>query len=202
MGSKARRSRNGTAVVGAADHCGWAVLVTVVDGALIDRRRVELIDDSLPKLPHHHECQALAMHDALDLVERVRASANEHAAACLDALQQTLLAVDVPATIIGIALRECPALPPTVAERITNYRAQNVADSVMYRDALAKAAESRRWFVFRYRSKTVFEAAAEALRQDTVDALLKAVGKSLGPPWRKDHRVAMAAAIAAAATTR
>ena len=32
---------------------------------------------------------------------------------------------------------------------------------------------------------------------DTVDGLLAETGKALGPPWQKDHRVAMCAAIAA-----
>ena len=43
--------------------------------------------------------------------------------------------------ILGVALRECPQLPPTIAGRIKDYRAQNVADCVMYRNALASAAE-------------------------------------------------------------
>jgi hypothetical protein len=35
-------------------------------------------------------------------------------------------------------------LPPTIAERIKDYRAQNVADWVMYRKALSAAAEALR----------------------------------------------------------
>jgi hypothetical protein len=34
------------------------------DGTLLDRRRVELVDESLPKLPHHNEGQALALDEA------------------------------------------------------------------------------------------------------------------------------------------
>jgi hypothetical protein len=34
------------AVIGVSDHAGWAVLVTVAgDGTLLDRRRVELLDE-------------------------------------------------------------------------------------------------------------------------------------------------------------
>jgi hypothetical protein len=41
--------------VGVSDHGGWAILITVRgDGTFVDRRRVELVDDELPKLPHHH----------------------------------------------------------------------------------------------------------------------------------------------------
>ena len=43
----------------------------------------------------------------------------------------------------GIALRTCPPLPATVAERLSDYRARNVADWVMYRKALAGAAAAR-----------------------------------------------------------
>ena len=53
-------SRDG-ALIGVFDHCGWAILVTVGrDGSLLDRRRVELVDRGLPKLPHHHEAQTLS----------------------------------------------------------------------------------------------------------------------------------------------
>jgi hypothetical protein len=43
-------SENG-GIIGASDHGGWAVLVTVArDGTLLDRR-VDFIDGGLPKLP-------------------------------------------------------------------------------------------------------------------------------------------------------
>lgn len=180
-------------MIGAADHCGWAVLVTVApDGSVIDRRRVELVADGLPRLPHHHECQALPLQEAVELVERVRASADTCAAGCLDALARA-----VPTRIAGIALRRCPPLPPTVAERIQDYRAQNVADSVMSREALAGAAKARGWFVHWYDPRCVLADAAHVLGRDDLDDLLRSAGAALGPPWQQDHRVAMAAAIAA-----
>jgi hypothetical protein len=47
-------------IIGVSDHGGWADLVTVAgDGTLLDRRRVELVDKDLPKIPHHSEGQAL-----------------------------------------------------------------------------------------------------------------------------------------------
>lgn len=180
-------------VVGVADHAGWAVLVTVtVDATLLDRRRIELLDDGLPKLPHHHECQGLPLEKAVELIERVRSSAERHARAGLEAL-----AGEVAQEIVGIALRVCPQLPETVAERITNYRAQNVADTVMYRHALADAANARGWFVHWYDTKRVFAAAARALHRASIEDLIEETGAALGPPWQKDHRMAMAAAIAA-----
>ncbi len=181
------------AVIGVSDHGGWAVLVTVAsDGTLLDRRRVELVDEGLPKIPHHSEGQGLPVDEAVALVERVEASAKRHSKLVLDAV-----AVTVPGRIVGVALRQCPELPPTVAERIADYRAQNVADWVMYRKALAAAAEVRGWAVNWYDAKKVFDAASEALRIADIDAHFLQIRKAIGPPWNKDHRLAMAAAIVA-----
>jgi len=188
-----RREAQDGGIIGVSDHGGWAVLVTVAgDGTLLDRRRVELGDDDLPKIPHHSEGQALPLDEAVALVERVRVSAERHAKLVLDAVAMT-----APGRILGVALRQCPALPPTIAERIKDYRAQNVADWVMYRKALAAAAEARGWPVHWYDAKKVLGVASEALLVENLDAHFAEVRSSFGPPWTRDHKLAMAAAIAA-----
>jgi len=185
---------SGRAVVGVSDHGGWAILVTVTgDGTVRDRRRVELVDDGLPALPHHHEGQHLPIDEAVRLVERVRASAGRHAVRALDDVAAAL-----PVPVSGLALRACPPLPPTVAERLTDYRARNTADWVMYRLALAEAAEARGWAVHWYDAKTVLETAREGLGVADLDAWFRQVRAALGPPWTKDHRIATAAALVAA----
>jgi hypothetical protein len=181
-------------IIGVSDHGGWAVLVTVArDGSLLDRRRVELVDEDLPKIPHHSEGQALPLPEAVALVERVGVSAERHAKLCLDAVAMT-----VPKRILGVALRECPGLPSSIAARIEDYRAQNVADWVMYRKAIAAAAEARGWAVQWYDAKKVFHAASEALGIEDLEAYFLQLRRSIGPPWGRDHKLAMAAAIVAA----
>lgn len=181
------------AIVGVSDHGGWAVLVTVAsDGTLVDRRNVELVDKRLPSIPHH-EGQTLPIDEAVALVEKVCDSADRHAILALDAVATAL-----PVNIVGIALRECPPLPSTIAERITNYRARNVADWVMYRRALAAAAEARGWNVHWYNAKAVIDAARDVLQVDDLATHFQQIRRSIGPPWTKDHQLAMAAAIVAA----
>lgn len=183
------------AIVGVSDHAGWAVLMTVgPEGAVLDRRRVELVEPGVPVMPHHHDAQGLPPLQAIALVERVRASALRSCRACLERL-----AGEIAPKIGGIALRECQPLPKTVEERLSDYRAQNVADWVMYRQVLAEVAEERGWAVYWYDSKTVLADAARALGQQSIDALLRKIGAELGPPWQKDHKLAMAAALAALA---
>jgi len=181
-------------IIGVSDHGGWAVLVTVArDGTMLDRRRVELVDEDLPKIPHHSEGQGLPLDEAVKLVERVRASAERHAKLVLEAV-----ATAVPGRILGVALRKCPELPPTIAERIKDYRAQNVADWVMYRNALSAAAEARSWGVHWYDARKVFDAASKKLRIADIEAHFLKIRKTVGPPWNKDHKLAMAAAIVTA----
>ena len=185
-------SKNG-GIIGVSDHGGWAVLVTVArDGTLLDRRRVELVNDELPAIPHHHEAQRLPPDEAVALVERVHASAERHAAIALDAVAK------VVQPILGVALRKCPPLPATIIERIRDYRARNVADWVMYRTALAAAAAARGWPVYWYDTKTVFGEASRALHVGSFDAYFLDLRRTVGPPWNQDHKLAMAAAIVTA----
>src|SRR5260370_41616665 len=166
-------SKNG-GIIGVSDHGGWAVLVTVArDGTILDRRRVELVGEGLPKIPHHSEGQRLPLAEAVELVQRVRVSAERHAVLALDAV-----ATAVP-RILGVAPRTCPQLPPTIAERIKDYRAQNVADWVMYRKALASAAEARGWPVHWYDATSVFGAARQALRVENLDAYFLQVRRAV-----------------------
>jgi hypothetical protein len=182
------------AISGVWDHWGWAVLVTATaDGTLLDRRRVELVDGGLPKFPHHDEAQRLPLAEAVDLIERVRASAGRHAGLALNAV-----ATAVSRRILGVAIRQCPPLPAGIAERLTDYRSQNVADSVLYRNALAVAAEARGWAVHWYVAQRVLAEARAAFGGAALDDHLVQAPKSVGPPWGKDHRLAMAAAIVAA----
>src|SRR5215472_598655 len=184
---------NNDGTIGVSDHGGWAVLVTVArDGTLLDRRRVELVGEGLPRLPHHSEGQRLPLDKAVELVERVRMSAETHAAHAWDAVTTA-----VP-RILGVALRKCPQLPPTIAERIKDYRAQNVADWVMYRKALTSAAEARGWPVHWYDAKSVFGAASQALRVENLDAHFLQMRRAVGPPWNQDHKLALAAAVVTA----
>lgn len=193
------------AAVGVAEHGNSAVLVTIArSGELLDRRRIDLTR-GLPTHPYHHEgswavgryldsgwARQISLADAVTLVERVRESAARGARECLEALAAT-----VPVPIATVAIRVCPELPPTTEERIADNRAANMADSVMYREALAGAVEARGWSVHWYDRERVFRDAATALGRKDVDAFLQAMGRSIGPPWQAKHKLAAAAALAA-----
>jgi hypothetical protein len=198
------RAKN-EASVGVAEHGNSAVLVTVGrDGELLDRRTIDLTH-GLPTHPYHHEgswavgryanspwAKPISLPDAIALVERVREAAAKGAREALEALATS---VSVPIASIGI--RMCPELPPTTKERIVDTRAASMADSVMYREALAAAAEARGWSVHWYDRDRVLADAAKALGRKEVDAWISTMGRMIGPPWQAKQKLAAAAALAA-----
>jgi len=196
---------NHGAALGVDEHGNSAVLITVGPGGqLLDRRRIDLTR-GLPTHPYHHEgswavgryvnsswARAISLGDAVALVEKVRQSAIRGAREGLEAL-----AAAVPVPIATMGIRACPELPPTTEERIRDSRAANVADSVLYREALATAGEARGWTVCWFDRERVFHDAAKALGLDDVDAFLREIGRRSGPPWQAKQKLAAAAALAA-----
>jgi hypothetical protein len=186
--------------LGVADHLGWAVAVTAsADHEVLDRRRVELIEPGLPAAPIHHVGGPHQLHrqgeplddDALaGLVENVRASVVRATAAALDAL-----AVDLPGRIESVSLRDWPPdFPDDIAvQRKVPYESR--ADPIMYRRVLAGLARERGWAVHFYDARNIEREAARVLG-DRADEVLHGPRTTLGPPWSKDHRQALAATIA------
>ena len=185
--------------VGVAHHLGWAVVVTAsADFAVVDRRRIELIEPGLPTAPIHHEGGPHVMHRTgtpLDdeglaaLVATVRESVVRSASAALDELTAAL-----SEPIVSMAVRAWPADFPQdiVVQRRVPYESR--ADSVMYVQVLGELARRRGWGVHHYDAKHVEREAIALLGNRAID-VLDGPRAALGPPWSKDHRIALAATI-------
>ena len=179
--------------VGIAHHFGWAVAVTASsDHRVVDRRRIELIEPGVAAAPIHHEGAELDDAAAAELVTTVWESARRATAISLDAL-----AADVSDPIVSMSLRSWPADFPTdlAVQRQIPYEAR--ADSVMYREILAECARERGWELCFFEAKLVEAAAAEILG-GRAEEVLHGPRAVLGPPWNRDHRVALAATVVAA----
>lgn len=179
--------------LGVAHHFGWAVAVTAsADHRVIDRRRIELIEPGLPAAPvHHRDGRRLDDAALAALVAKVRASAPRAASAALDRL-----AADLPEPIGSISLRDWPPDFPADIARQRRAPYESRADSVMYRQVLAELARERGWAVHLYDAADV-EAHAERVLGERAGAVLRDPRSTLGPPWTKDHRMALAATIMA-----
>ena len=178
--------------LGIADHLGWAVAVAASgDHAVADRRRIELIEPGMSPAPIHYESRRLDVAATAALVAEVRASVVRATSAALDEIASAL-----PAPVVSISLRAWPPdFPDDIAvQRRAPYEAR--ADAIMYRQELCELARARDWEVHLYDAKAV-EGQAVGLLADRADEVLKGPRATLGPPWTKDHRVALAATIVA-----
>lgn len=144
--------------LGIADHLGWAVAVTAAGHAVVDRRRIELVEPGVPAAPIHYESERLDVAATAALVATVRASVVRACSAALDDLVGAL-----PAPVVSISLRFWPPdFPDDIAvQRRAPYEAR--ADAIMYRHLLAELAHARGWEVHCYDAKHVEAQAADVL---------------------------------------
>jgi hypothetical protein len=178
--------------LGVAHHFGWAVAVTAsADHMVVDRRRIELVEPGLPAAPIHRPGRPLDDDALAVLVSQVRASVLR---ATSDALDDLSAALAEP--IVSMSLRAWSLdFPDDIAvQRRAPYEAR--ADSVMYRQVLAELARARGWAVHLYDAKDV-EARAASKLAERADEILRGPRATMGPPWTKDHRMALAATILA-----
>jgi hypothetical protein len=172
--------------VGVFDHFGWAVAVTAAhDHSVVDRRRVELVEAGVTAAPIHYDGDPSDVAGTAALVAHVRASAARATAAALDGL---------PQAVEAICLRSWPPdFPDDIAVQLrAPYEAR--ADAIMYRQILADVAAARGWDVLQFDAKDVEQRAAAVLGP-LADEVLHGVRQRLGPPWTKDHRIALAATV-------
>jgi hypothetical protein len=190
--------------LGLRPHSGWAVAV-VAGGepaapAPLDRRRLALADAPPPVQPYH-EAAGLPAPDAATLVERATEVAFERAGAELSALVSALRGAGhrtVGAGIVAAAgsVREDHPLERVLAAHSTLH----AAEGELYRDALADAVADLGLAVTLVPARDT-PALGRRLLGDAAPVRLTELGKPFGPPWTRDHKDALLAALSVLAET-
>jgi hypothetical protein len=176
--------------IGIFDHFGWAVAVTAsIDHEVVDRRRIELIERGVTPAPIHYDSKRLDVAATAALVASVRASVARATQAALDEF-----ALSLREPVVSISLRRWPPDFPDDIGVQMRAPYESRADAVMYRQVLAAVARAHDWHVNLYDAKDVVDRAIDMLG-DRADQVLNGPRARLGPPWTKDHRVALAATI-------
>jgi hypothetical protein len=192
-------------------HSGWAALVVLGTDAgrpqVVSRSRMDLIEHhgepasstSWAKQPYH-AAQRLMSADARALVERGISSARRMAVQEMQhALTRTREAGHNP---IACAVLMSEPMPDwTVDEILAVHFRMHKAEGVLFRDALARAAESCGIRLLAIREKQLDELAERTLKGSSrrVRAAVTSLGRSIGPPWGRDQKEASLAAILALA---
>ena len=184
------------AAVGFSTHSGWAVAVTAGVGddghlAVVDRRRVTLIGDDLPRMAYHAAAELDA--DAAErLVASVEASIADHARAVVGELAS---APDV--AVEGIAVVGQPREIPGVAVVLASHARMHACEGEQYRRGLVEAANDLGLPVLRIGPDELTGRTTELLEwtPERTEQELAAVRVALGAPWQTDHKQAALAAL-------
>ena len=190
--------------LGLKAHSGWAALIAVGqhDGtlALVDRRRLELVDRdeaSWAKQPYH-AAEGLPARDAREVVERGLTAARRHATR---EVRDAVTRIEREGHIIdGCAVLMGQPMPDwSVDDILAVHFRMHKAEGVLFRDALARAAKACGQRLVEIPEKTLQDHARQALGAPPA-ALAKRIatlGKTAGPPWGKDQKDAALAAMIA-----
>jgi len=182
--------------LGLRAHSGWAALVAVAGnrGAIevVERRRVELSADKTPgpKQPYH-EAEGQKLEKARQIVTRYAEEAGRLASEALRAVMAKLKRQGHEVVGCGLLLASGRPLPD-LESILASHALIHSADGELFRDAIADAAKKNRLTVVRVKEKEAIGEAASRLRVEAgeLQRRVAALGKTIGPPWTQDQKLA------------
>lgn len=194
------------AAIGVRVHSGWGALVAVAGGCsardaieIIERRRVEVIDPKMPgtKQPYHfvRECevpQAQAhLTECRELAERL---ASQSIRAIIREMRGIGYQIEASAILLASG-RKLPSLP----EILASHPMLHTAEGVFFREAFRKGCKCANLRLAAIRERELANLALDAFgkRAASVRHQIERAGKTLGPPWTSDQKLAALAAIVA-----
>ena len=188
------------AALGFRTHSGWAAAVAVSGSprkpVVLERRRFEMADLAVPasKQPYH-AAEQLEVESAEALVLQARDSATLLAVAAMRSLVAHLEKSDVTVVGAGILFASERSLP-NLAAILRSHELMHTAEGEFFREVLVGAAEQCALPVTRVKEREIWDRATSLFRLPVADlqARIDALGKTLGPPWRQDEKLASLAA--------
>lgn len=195
-----------TAGLGIRSHSGWATLVAVAGDPLVPevllRRRIEIASPAIEgSRQPYHAAEGLGLAAAEKLIRRCEEGSRKLA---LEALRAAIAEVEAGGHVVGgCGLLLSSGRPlENLADTLSSHAKIHTADGEHFRDAIARAAGQCGLPVTRVRERDAWETAAGKLNVPVEDFQRRIVslGKTLGPPWRADEKLATAVGCIALAS--
>ncbi|HLN98658.1 MAG TPA: hypothetical protein VK208_09380 [Pyrinomonadaceae bacterium] len=190
--------------LGLKAHSGWAALIALglsgKDLEVVDRRRLELVEEGNSRWARqpYHAAEGLSPDEARELVKRGTAAAYQTAAQELKAEVKRLRELNYQVVACGLIVGQ-PMPKWATAEILAVHFRMHQAEGVLFRDALVRAAKKCRLALVAIPEKLLTQQAEQtlAMPMSVLAQKISILGKSLGPPWRKDHKDSALAAMIA-----
>jgi hypothetical protein len=168
---------------------------------ILDRRRIETSDTAIhgSRQPFH-AAEQLSFEQAEVLIGRCRESSTLLATHAVTAMVAQLIQNGHTVVGAGILFASGRALPD-LAAILRSHALIHTAEGEFFREVLVHASEHCSLPVTKIKERDIWERGTLVLRRPSADLqrLIDGLGKSLGPPWRQDEKLAsMSAWIALA----
>src|SRR4030095_3236773 len=166
-------------------HSGWAALVVVGeregDLAVVDRRRIELVEDEWAKQPYH-AAEDLKPDKARDVVKRGVEAARRIAVREVRAAVKRERERGNEVTACAVLVVD-PMPDWSVEEILAVHFRMHKAEGVLFRDALVRAARECELRLVEIPEKLLTKSAESALetRASSLAGKIAKLGKTLGP---------------------
>jgi hypothetical protein len=184
------------AALGVRCHSGWAavILVSGTHGSveILDRRYVELCDPEIEgsKQPFH-AAEPLSFARAEAFIRRCRAATEALANRALQDVINVATANSRKLASCGVLSASGSKLPP-LKDILASHPLIHAAEGEFYREAVATACERAKLPVTRIREREAFRQASDqvGLPEGQLKEWLAGWGKTMGPPWTADQKLA------------
>jgi hypothetical protein len=193
----------GGAAFGLRVHSGWAALAAVAGPlaapTVLERRRIELADRTVPGgVQPFHAARLLALDEARQLVGQSLEGATRMARSALAATAAELRRRGTEVIACGLIQSSARSLPDLGAV-LASHALVHTAEGELFREALSTAATGLGLSVLRIKERDLLDRCAATLATATgaacdVERRLADLGRTLGPPWRQDEKLATVAA--------
>ncbi len=167
-----------------------AVGGTAADPVVLLRRRVEMVKPGIPRQPYH----AAAEMDLKDAERFLRTCAGTARAMAQAGLRDALAELTAQGyQAIGCAVLLSSGRPTgDLAATLASHPAIHTAEGEFFRNALRRAGEACGLAVAGFKEREVWAEGAAGLgvAAEDLQRRIAAFGKSMGPPWRQDEKLA------------
>jgi hypothetical protein len=148
---------------------------------VLTRQRVELVRSPLPRQPYHAIAEGgLSLRDGESLISRVKEMSTTAAIAATATVVK-----EYSVGVIGV-VGHIRNIPDDLGRILASHALLHAAEGALFEEALLDAADQVGLGSLLVESKAI-----------KISHGVETAGKSLGPPWQKDHKFAAAAALAA-----
>jgi len=188
------------AAIGFRVHSGWAAMVAVSleDGVpvVLQRRKLLLVKTfSYTFRQPYHTAEKMPPGDASEFVRGVETESRELALSGLRAVEKELDSADYKVGGCALLLTSGRKLPE-FEKILASHALIHTADGELFREAIRHCCARAKLPLTAIKERELLAAASKRLnkRPEFLNRQVAALGKSLGPPWTQDEKLATLAA--------